>query len=220
MVLLLAVRWSAAAPARFWLSTSSVLGPTSLPEAPMVSASDGSDVLMYIWFQPDAGKMVRNFSLNLVTTDPSVVSFPSGPGSNVVYNGPVNVTGYQTTNRFQVVYDADHGMSVNDPDGVRGMQGFSISTSGNPYTGIGGASCAGGDLYCSMTNSGPAWLVGSVKTHVDVSSGTANYFLQIGANGMNYFGAAETTSQMSVVFGMDSVNLIQPWTYNAQYAEE
>jgi hypothetical protein len=159
---------------------------------------------MYIWAQPETGKTLRNFSLNLVTTDlASVVSFPAGLSSNVVYNG----LEHQTTQRFERTYDAHpDGLAAAIGDdgllGVRSLQGFTFSTGIGTYTGIGGAVCAGGDQYCAVaTNGNPAWLLGAVTTRPIVNSGSAEYFLQVGVNGMNY--AGQPTSQTTAVFGTD-----------------
>ena len=145
--------------------------------------------------QPATGQTLQNFSLNVVT-NPSVVSFLNS--SIVVYNPVID-----GAKRFQFVNDSSQGLVATSPDQIKGIQGFTLS-GGTSYTGIGGMSCHPNDPYCAMTPNGPAWLIASVtsRTIPMIDSGSAEYFVQIGANGINHVG--ETTSQTSVIFGTGS----------------
>ncbi|MEX2307362.1 MAG: PEP-CTERM sorting domain-containing protein [Pirellulales bacterium] len=189
-------------PAHFWISTSNIFSPA--PEAPAIDGVRDSVRYLHIWAQPPPGKRLQNFSLNLVA-DPAVVSFVNS--SIVVYNPEID-----GKKRFEFVYDASEGLTATGssqfpPYQIRGMQGFSIRGvvpfvyGGITYAGIGGTTCDN-DPYCAMTANGPAWLLASVASRAITDSGSAQYFLRIGANGMNY--AGESTSQTSVVFGTDS----------------
>ena len=94
----------AAAPARFWLSTSNT-SPVG-PEAPTVQSGLGSIHQIYIWGQPQTVfsgpyhsfsnpfKRLQNISLNLVSTN-ALVDFLDG--SYIVYNPP---------GRFEYVHDS------------------------------------------------------------------------------------------------------------------
>jgi hypothetical protein len=199
------------AAARFWISAADALppGPDPAPEAPSIMGANGIDRTLYIWAQPESGKKLRNFSLNLWTDNPSVVDFSSVQDSIVVYNGPE----HETTQRFQYVHDSTQGLAPTGPSTfapyrIRGIQGFSVSDDLVTYTGVGGNTCAPGDLYCvDPANGPPAWLIASVKTRAEVDSGLANYYLQIGQRGMNHSfnNVIETTSATSVIFGIGSV---------------
>ena len=96
------------------------------------------------------------------------------------------------------------------PDRINGIQGFSINGSvpftfqGITYTGIGGVSCQADDPYCDDTGSSPAWLIASVASRTIAPTGSANYFLEIGANGMSHSGDPNGSADTWVVFGTGS----------------
>ncbi len=202
-----------AEPAHFWISTSNVL-PDG-PEAPSIPGVEGSLRYLHIWAQPatvDDGpysgtnpfKTLKNFSLNLVASD-SAIEFVDS--SIVVYNPQLDAT----TKRFQEINDFSQGLisSTQLPDRIDGLQGFSI-TGGSAFAGI-GPTCHPNDPYCAETSTGaPAWLIGSVASRTIASSGTADYFLRVGSNGMNH--GSEGSAQTFVVFGFDAAG--EP-VYNA-----
>jgi hypothetical protein len=210
-----------AAPAKFWLSYSSV-DPASLA-APAVTGIENGTRYLYIWAQPEtvgAGeyhvtenrfRTMHNFSLDLVTDVPgdasdAVVDFVDG--SFKVYN-PLLDGKY----RFQFVYDShtttgpllSAGSAL---DGIEGMQGFSVSP--GSANGIGhspnypSAGCHPSDPYCAATpQQSPAWLVASVGVRTTAPSGLSKIHLQIGENGMSY----GTTQATQVAFGANGQSL-------------
>lgn len=215
IVLLLPGR-AVVAQARFWISTSGLPGLTPAIQAPTVLAANGSDMRLYIWAQPDTNKTLRNFSLDLVTTQP-VIDFRDNSDSIIVYN-PLLVDEPDPNDdvyRFQFVHDSavnhfglksditeQDVLANNTPDGIRGIEGFTISTG----AGLGiGLTCHPNDPYCAPTSGGsPAWLLASVELRTLRNSGSTNFYLQIGANGMNY--AGQFAYEMSAVFGDDSAS--------------
>lgn len=199
----------AADPARFWISSSATT-PTG-PAAPTVFRTSGSVGTLHIWAQPattNAGawhesanpfKTLQNLSLNL-TTDQPVVDFLND--GILVHNPDLN----ESAKRYQFVFDSSEGLAstqtesavmLGSPDQIFDLQGFSIDL-GASYVGF-GPTCLASDTSCAMTPVGPVWLVSSVDYKVIAESGTANFFLQIGSNGMNH--AGETSAQTAVVFG-------------------
>ncbi|MEX0641211.1 MAG: PEP-CTERM sorting domain-containing protein [Pirellulales bacterium] len=213
----------AAAPARFWLSSSSV-DPTGL-EAPQIAGVENAKRYFYLWGQPatvdsdqpydvatNRFKTIQNFSVNLVT---DFVEDPSDPildfldGTFTVFNPMLD-----GKHRFQFVFDSHTttgGLTSTGGalDEVNGLQGFSIvSTSAN---GIGHSAnhptlgCHANDPFCAPTHDAqqsPAWLIGSVAVKAVAPAGDSYLHLQIGQNGMSYKG--EATQIPALTFGLGS----------------
>ena len=139
-------------------------------------------------------KQLLDISLNLGTYDSN---FGFLDNSILAYNPLVN-----GSKRFEYIYDSSKGLiatqtSLDPPYQVRGIEGYTIL--GNNI-GVGGSNC-GGDPYCTMTSSGPAWLIASVATKTLIDTGTAQYFLQVGQNGILHAGANESVSNTYVMLG-------------------
>jgi hypothetical protein len=225
-----------ASPARFWLSSSNVA--SSGPEAPIVAGVQGATRELYIWAQPatvnaalpynvstNRFRTLLNFSLDIVANDP-ILDFVDGTFE--IYNPLLDGSA-----RYQYVSDSLTPMTEisgplvsetlepdvlsGTPDELKGLQAFSISTTG--IAGLGHsplhptADCHPTDSFCALTSDGsPAWLVGSIAFKTLASTGSTSLFLRIGANGMSYLGDAMQVP--AVTFG---VNAIAPSpTYDAR----
>jgi hypothetical protein len=220
ILVLVATRPVAADPARFWLSLSdSPEGAPIGPEAPVITGAEGRKRELHIWAQPategpgphDATtnpyRTLQNFSLNLISpeTDP-IVDFVNG--TFTVHN-PLR----DGMPRFQFTFDSHSQPTKVESalEGVYGLQGFSVSNVG--FTGIGPESlnaedqhCQEGELFCAtMSDGSPAWLVASLALQAAQASGSAEFFLQIGTNGMNHRG--ESSAATEVVFGVNSIGM-------------
>jgi prepilin-type N-terminal cleavage/methylation domain-containing protein/prepilin-type processing-associated H-X9-DG protein len=197
-----------AQPAHIWISTSNTTTtgpPSSFVDVPSVNSTVGSTEHLHIWAQPAAGTWLRDFSVNLIASDPSVTAFL--PNSVVVYNPLVG-----SKTRFQYVHDSSDGPvtiqqqyePANVPYRIVGIQGFTTTDSNQ---GIGGATCGGDNTYCRMTTSGPAWLIASLDVSSLAADGTSQFNFELGQSGIfvrtfsnNTFTDVDTR-QTWVVFG-------------------
>jgi hypothetical protein len=181
----------------FWLSKNGFPPPTGLPtlstDVPEFYNFDGQTTgSIYIWGRPDSGQTLKNWSLNLVCTDPNVLTF------NSVDVFESAVTGVE---RWE---------DVNEPTGntttINNILGFTLSNGG----GVGiGSSPAGTDLYQSADNQ--SWLLAKVNyTLKQPFPGykSAQLFLQIGSYGVSNF--TGNTSNVSVVLGHSGDTVLSP----------
>jgi hypothetical protein len=216
-----------AAPALFWISDSP--DDPKGPAAPTILAPQGQERTLYIWAQPETGKILQGFSLDLVIP-PHVLN-----GSDVmpvvdfldnrftVYNPCVLdcQTADNQKPRFQDIYDSsgsppyfekvksnfnEEQILAGSPDGLGGrdqfgvlrpgrdLQGLSVSTTG--FVGIGHPN----DPLKRDAANGPAWLVASIGFQTVRSSGSNDYYLQVGFTGMLHQGD-EDTMGTEIVFG-------------------
>jgi hypothetical protein len=217
--------WSASAwavnphgDAQFWLSLydTASQGPT----VPSIRGHQNETTALYIWGRPGTVNggafnastnpfmQLTNLSLNLVPNPSNPVSIDFLDSGITVYNPLLTATAH----RFEYVFDSSTGLLSDGalPDSVHGIQGYTIASSKG--LGIGGGACNPNDSYCTMTPSGPAWLIASVKFQTLQNSGAIGYSLQIGDNGMNYLN--ESTSLATAVFGVDTV-VPTPAAYHA-----
>jgi hypothetical protein len=212
-----------ASPARFWLSTSNT--SPSGPQAPVLTGVMGATQQLHFWAQPgtvnpanpydvntNRFRTFDNFSLDLVTDDP-ILDFVDG--TFTIHNPQLD-----GNSRYQFVSDSftpitevsgpllsdelEADVLTGTPDAIKGLQAFSISTAGVAGLGHSPAhptlGCHPADTFCAATSDGsPAWLVASVSFKTLASTGSAQLFLRIGANGMNYLG--DTTQVPAVTFG-------------------
>jgi hypothetical protein len=189
----------------------------------------GATRQLHIWAQPatidpatpynvntNRFRTFDNFSLDLVTDDP-IIDFVDG--TFTVYNPQLD-----GKTRFEFVSDSftpvtevsgpllsdelEADVLAGSPDAIKGMQAFSIATA--TVAGLGHSpahatlGCHPVDSFCAATSDGsPAWLVGSVSFKTLASTGSAQVFLRIGANGMNYQGDA--TQVPAVTFGVNGI---------------
>jgi hypothetical protein len=181
----------------FWLSKNGFPSPTGLPalstDVPEFYNFNGQTTdSIYIWGRPDSGKTLKNWSLNLVCSDPNVLTF------NSVDVFESAVTGVE---RWE---------DVSEPTGsttaINNILGFTLSSGG----GVGiGSSPAGTDLYQSADNQ--SWLLAKVNyTLKQPFPGykSAQLFLQIGTYGVSNF--TGTTNDVSVVLGHSSDMVLSP----------
>ena len=195
--------------ANFWLSTSGdpIQGstpPLNPGAVPVVSHSAGvTTASIYIWARPDAGKTLANWSLNLVATDPNVLTFTDSDVSsyNVVVDDP-------DPNNVFVRWEA-----FNEPSGdstaLEDLKGFNLAGLGTPLTGISiGPQSTGvpfDDPFYDSTND--SWLLAKVDYMLTGSIGSStDLFLQIGDDGMQNSSSDpniifEDSSLTSAVFG-------------------
>jgi hypothetical protein len=198
----------------------------------------GATRQLHVWAQPgtvdpalpynvstNRFRSFDNVSLDVVTDDP-IIDFVDG--TYTVYNPSLD-----GNLRYQFVSDSLTPMTevsgpllsdeleadviAGTPDAIKGMQAFSISGVG--VAGLGHSpnhptvGCHPADTFCAATSDGsPAWLVASVSFKTLASTGSAQLFLRIGSNGMNYIG--DTTQVPAVTFGVNAVS--PPPVYDAR----
>lgn len=181
----------------FWLSKNGFPSPTGLPslsnDVPEFYNFNGQTTgSIYIWGRPDSGQTLKNWSLNLVCSDPNVLTF------NSVDVFESAVTGVQ---RWQ---------EVNEPTGnttaINNILGFTLSSG----SGVGiGSSPVGTDFYQSADNQ--SWLLAMVNyTLKQPFPGykSAQLFLQIGSYGVTNF--VGDNSNVSVVLGHSGDTIQDP----------
>lgn len=226
VVFLMFASYSAyATPARFWLSLSA--SDPGDPQGPKTTRLFvGSNPSIHIWAQPgrdDATgmfKVLENVSLNLVlskdSTNSSAIKFVDE--SITVYNDPLpsGIPAMPTQQRFEFVHDTSSGLAANQEcedgtiaQGICGLQGLTVNIDdAGLFTGVGGDACDPNDPHCAGLPGGdPAWLIASTKIQPLVDGATANFRLQIGANGINHRG--ESSAKTQVYLGGDNTPIYQ-----------
>lgn len=188
---------------------------------------------MHIWAQPrtmagGAWHAVNNPFLTMQNVSLNVVSPQTAftMGSVVVHN-PVYLSGNP---RFGGVDDSSTGLVVatgalpgtfDDPPagfskGLLDVQGFSVHA--NSGDGFGGTCDSLDTQYCATTSGGSdAWLFASFTVTPTASTGTLEFSLQVGTNGMNHFQDPSGSVNTTVNFGLDSIGAAPP-AYNASTA--
>lgn len=174
----------AKAAAHFWLSTSG--GASAGPANASLALTEGDSATLFVWARPEAGKRLRNVSLNLVS-DPAGVDFDDS--GFTVFN-----TIGAAASRFGFVKDSSTWpaltsefsqleVEAGNPDELFDLQGFSIGADPG-VLGIGPA-CLPGDPNCVIAGDGePAWLFASIALQA-VEAGTVRVWLQVGDSGLN-----------------------------------
>jgi hypothetical protein len=208
-----------AGQARFWISDSDENPNGSV--VPIINGPVGRERTLYIWAQPDPGRKLQHFSLNLVAAadaDEMVVDFLN-PRIEV-YNPNVQVDAQTWQSRFEYVHDS-HSLRPlvsnatceqvldDQPDGIGGrdasgdlrdgydIEGFSLNF--NSHAGIGHPN---DPLRYLASNDRYAWLVARVGFQSLLEAGSDSFHLQIG-----YYGITDTdvnggnNSHTQVVFG-------------------
>lgn len=207
-----------AAPARFWISTDGEDPGT--PDVASFVAATGVARRLHIWAQPRTTSSgdwhattnpfleFQNVSLN-VLSEQTTFTIDS---TNIEVHNPMLTSGNP---RYGEVSDSSTGLSeAPGPSpglydyppspflqGLLGLQGYSIpATLGDGF----GGTCDALDPYCAITSVGsPAWLFASFTLTPSTDSGTVEFWLQVGTNGMNHVG--EDSSMTEVEFGVDSI---------------
>ncbi|MDZ4659171.1 MAG: hypothetical protein SH868_16490 [Bythopirellula sp.] len=175
----------------FWLSTqgfpsASPLPTTSATVAEFDKFKGEAGGSIYIWGRPEVGETLENWSLNLLVSDNSVLTFT---------NSDVYEAGETSVNRWQ---------NVGEPTGttsqIKNIAGFSPTNLG---LGIGSAT-QGSDLYYDSVRNG--WLLAKVNYTLQTFSTfkSANLFLQIGSLGIT--NTTGTSANVDVIFGHQTDN--------------
>lgn len=181
-----------------WLSGSDAIpGGTFAGEAPLLIAAPGSTGnAVNVWARPDAGKTLRNWSLDLRSTNPGVLDFTSAtvynPQVGSIPSPPSSLDRWEFTTNGTIVAPA--------ADRIDNLSGFTITVGD---LGIGPATSTATNppfseldpLYDSV---GDVWLLATVFYDI-LGTGTTDLFLQIGANGINNDGGV--SADIGVVFG-------------------
>ena len=215
-----------AAPALFWISTDGT--NPDVPGVAEFTAAAGVPRQLHIWAQPRTAAAgdwhattnpfleFQNVSLNVVSPQ---TTFDIDPTSITVHN-PTYSTG---EDRFGDVNDSSTGLTEStgaEPGpfddlppgfskGLLDLQGYSVPASDGAGFGV---DCDSNDNFCATTTSGaPAWLFASFDVTPTASTGSIEFSIQVGRNGMNHVG--ESSSAMLVEFGVDTVGL-SPADYN------
>ncbi len=189
------VQLSASSNTFFWLSSQgwpSSKGIPSLATIPEIYNfnTQGSSSL-YLWARPEMGETLKNWSVNLVSTNPNILTFDSA----TVFKS--DVTG---ETRWQY---PDLPGTVVEPTGnstsIKNITGFTISSG----SGVGiGPNTINTDRYYNQTTD--AWLLARVDYSLMPFSSldSADLFLQIGSFGMT--NTTGTSADVDVVFGHSS----------------
>ena len=215
---LAATQRCSAAPARFWVSIDGISPGT--PGVPEVVTAVGIPRRFHIWAQPRtrfAGDYhaatnpfmtFENVSLNVVspqstfTIDSAEIDVANPTYSSLLPRyelvGDSSSGLMETTGAAPGTYD---DLPFGFARGVLDLQGFTL----NPGTGEGfGVDCDPSDTACGTTTSGaPAWLFASFTLTPTSSSGTVEFQLQVGRNGMT--DAGTTSTSFDVEFGVDTI---------------
>ena len=218
---------SRAVEALFWISADGTDPGT--PGVASFTAAMGIPRQLYIWAQPQTTSLgdwdastnpfdvLQNISLDVVSPD---TTFDIDPDLITVYNPT-----YSTANpRFGTVSDTTTGLTESDGSelgpyddlptgfnkGLLDLQGYSIpSTDGDGF----GDVCDASDPYCGTTDDGsPAWLFATFTVTPTADTGSIEFWLQVGRNGMNHAGGSISSTE--VTFGVDTDGP-SPAAYNA-----
>ncbi|MCA9235445.1 MAG: hypothetical protein KDA44_08225 [Planctomycetales bacterium] len=184
---------SGAGATAFWLTPSEsngAPGPSTLQQTLCGVPAGAAPQSFFVWATVDAGKTLSNASLNLASSDPSVLDFAGGWWNNTTAGG---------VPRFQFVHDSsDTGLlpplvpSTSPTDRLDALQGFSLDA-----TAATGLSLANAD---DLSGGVPRWLVAEIQW-LPVAIGTTEIHLQIGDNGLNNLG--EDAAAQIVTLGRD-----------------
>ncbi len=200
---------SPALGANIWLSSNGNIGtgstpPTTVGAIPTIthqpSAMQGT---FYIWARPTATKTLENWSLKLVSSNPSVVTFNTA--AIEAYNPCLGNCSGEDIVRWEFTDPTPSAPSIAVSKSLEGLNVFGVDRSG---VGIGPASdgipSPGPDqyddpFYDPATN---AWLLASVNYTLHGLLGQSSIHLQIGDIGMNHAGDINGSADTNVVFGL------------------
>lgn len=176
----------------FWISASSFDPFTaSGGRVPAIDLSEGAmDETLYVWGRPDAGKTLRNLSLNLRSSDSAVIDFKSVLMHNPILGADVR--------RYEFIANPAPMVAPADAeDRIDNMLGFNVANELVTGLGMGPGTTSLDPLYRAEDD---AWLIATVTFDVTGSgSETTQLYLQIGENGLNHMGFS--SSEASVVLG-------------------
>jgi len=183
-----------------WLTasgSSGAPGPSALVRTHCGAAATLPAFSFWIWGAVDAGKTLGNVSLNLTSSNASVLDFAASWWNNPAAGG---------LPRFEFVRDTSASgalpplVPVTSPgDRIDGLQGFTIDAAA--ATGLGLAEAD------SVEGGAARWRIAEIQWR-PVAAGTAEIFLQIGENGLNNVG--EDVSVQRVTLGRSDDVLYEP----------
>lgn len=185
----------------FWLSPSGNVEAGSQPPAspsaiPVVEQPvDTPAGSVFIWGRPDPGKTLANWSLNLLSSNPSVLTLTQSQVAP--WNPVLGDTG--TPSSKPIVRWENVGEPTGSGAAINGIQGFSIYGVDQVGVGIGPDSTGlvyADPFYNAESN---AWLLARVDYLLSGVVGQTDLFLQLGEFGLNNFG--ESSSETSAVLG-------------------
>ncbi|MCA9232825.1 MAG: hypothetical protein KDA57_19405, partial [Planctomycetales bacterium] len=185
----------------FWLSaTGNITSGSAPPVTPGSVEAISHDIgtqsgSIYVWARPDSGKTLVNWSLRLLSSDPSILTFASS--SVETLNPVLGNTGspeFEDIARWEYVDEPiGNNASIDDIQGINIFQvnrtgvGIGPDSTGLPYN----------DPFYDSSND--AWLLAQIDYLLSGTPGQTNLFLQIGEFGINNLG--ESSSQTTAVFG-------------------
>lgn len=185
---------------RFWLSdssqSSSVPGPGPSVD---INRPLGAPGVVHLWAQPEGGKSLANFSLNLVSDSETVLQFDSVEVLNELDG---------EDQRFEFIVDSHQMPDVSAVLDAPCIFDFDVEPPTHALWGFRGFTVADGagfglapgtaDADPGFDDSNNTWLLASIS-YTPLELGTANLFLQIGEIGMNQ--AGDDSSALSARFG-------------------
>ena len=188
--------------AQFWLSASDQ--SSSIPSAPLDKVqSNGTSGMVHIWAQPESGKSIANFSLNLVSSSDTVLRFDSVEIHNELDDG---------NSRFEFTVDTVDGLDLSsqEPCGfddpfdapthaIWGVRGFTITE--GAASGLSPATIAEESNFDSTNET---WLLASVGITA-LELGETELSLQIGNIGINQADgdSEESSEDLQIEFAGD-----------------
>ena len=204
-----------AVAANFWLSTTSDPNIGSAPppdpnDVEMVNHLVGGPSLgsIFVWAQPDPNKTLANWSLRVISTDPSILSFTnSWVDSFNPWLGNTGPPNDDDIHRWEFVAEPNGFLDPNtNTHRINDFQGFSIFSVAQVGVGIGPQSTGtpyNDPLYDSSNDT---WLLAQIDYTLTGVIGQTELFLQIGDQGLNNFSSdpnqlLEHSSLTSAVFG-------------------
>ena len=185
----------------FWLSAT---GNVVTGSAPPVNAGAAETInhhsgttsgTIFVWARPDSGETLLNWSLRLLSSDSSILTFTSSSVESLnPILGDTGTPDFDDIVRWEFVDEpTGDSSSITDIQGVNIFQvdrtgvGIGPDNTGTPYS----------DSFYDSVND--AFLLSQIDYTLTGTLGQTNLFLQIGEQGLNNLG--QTSSQTSAVLG-------------------
>jgi hypothetical protein len=182
---------STASATSFWFTgsaTSAAPGPSTLAQTHCGDPAALPPIELFLWARPDAGQTLSNVSLNVTSSDATILDF-----HQVLLHEP-SPSGLP---RFEYKFDSAGAsglptvpIQTSPADRIDGFQGFTVDTNAAVGLNPGNAD----DVLLVPA----AWLLGTIEV-VATATGSTDLFLQLGDNGLNNLG--ETALVQSVTLG-------------------
>jgi len=184
--------------ANFWLSTSNDVTTGSQPPAsvagiPQIARGFNGSGSFFIWAKPDPGETLLNWSLNVVSSNPNVLSLMS---ANVSTYNPI-LNAQNNARRWEFVGEPTTTSSAPGNEVLERVLGFSLQLDpANVGLGIGsGLTAAEADPFAANDS----WLIAKIDYVTKNNLGSTDVFLQIGDAGINH--SNEPSSMTDVFLG-------------------